>query len=77
MNVTARDPSGKLRARSVSDAVWTVVHDTNSERGELEDIAARIEKLAEMVGALVAKLPEPEQMSFLNEMSCQTWRRAE
>lgn len=59
VNTTAWRPAER-RAMSVEDAVASIVREEgNSADGQLEALSAKVRKLTEFVGALVAQSSDP------------------
>jgi hypothetical protein len=54
-----------VKEMSVGDLVIVEVHGTSTDRGVLEDCDAKINRIAQLIGALADLLPETAQVKFV------------
>ena len=60
---------GKKAARLDTEQVVSYIINDNDERGELEDLRAKIDKLTEFVANLVNYLPDDAQEKIVRDVS--------
>jgi hypothetical protein len=68
----------RARAMSPQDALRHVVNDAPDRYdGTLEALSAKVDKLAQIAGVMIERLPPEAVVGLLNELHYDTWEQVE